>query len=169
MAPINQISTTRSSSSSSTPRDRDLKDSTQLHSSTKSIFRDNNGRSSTSFKKSFSSDEFVDKRTGRLGVKDETTYCRTDKYDNKNEGYAHEFETKVRLKHVAYPKPCSSPNRQIKDDDDGLDDGDAEDDDDGCDDADGDDDDDDSDDDGLDDAVDDDDDGDGDDDDDDDD
>ncbi|XP_062079843.1 phosphopantothenoylcysteine decarboxylase subunit VHS3-like [Humulus lupulus] len=137
MAHINQISTTHSSSSSSssTPRGREMKDSTQLHSSTKSIFRDNNGRSSTSFKKSFSSDEFVDKRTGRLGVKEETTYCRTDKYDNKNEG-----------------------------DDDGLDDGadddddDAEDDDDGCDD--GDEDNDDSDDDGLDDAVDDDDDGD---------
>ncbi|XP_060974325.1 uncharacterized protein LOC115695565 [Cannabis sativa] len=89
MEPKNLIKPTCSSSSSS--------------SSTKSIFKDNNGRSCTSFKESVSSNEFVDKKSGGLRLKEESTYCRRDKYDNKNEEFVHEYETKLKFTHLSYP------------------------------------------------------------------
>ncbi|XP_060974324.1 uncharacterized protein LOC133039435 [Cannabis sativa] len=89
MEPKNLIKPTCSFSSSS--------------SSTKSIFKDNNGRSCTSFKESVSSNEFVDKKSGGLRLKDESTYCRRDKYDNKNEEFVHEYETKLKFTHLSYP------------------------------------------------------------------
>ncbi|KAM6581802.1 hypothetical protein CsatA_005576 [Cannabis sativa] len=89
MEPKNLIKPTCSFSSSS--------------SSTKSIFKDNNGRSCTSFKESVSSNEFVDKKSGGLRLKEESTYCRRDKYDNKNEEFVHEYETKLKFTHLSYP------------------------------------------------------------------
>ncbi|KAM6555073.1 hypothetical protein CsatB_015835 [Cannabis sativa] len=96
----NQVSSTYSCSSN---KGRVMKDSTQLHSATKSIVKSDKGKATTSFKKSFTADEFVDKTTGRLGFKEEASFTRTDKYNNKNDGFAHEFETQVKFKHVAYP------------------------------------------------------------------
>ncbi|KAM6555069.1 hypothetical protein CsatB_015831 [Cannabis sativa] len=73
-------------SSSSSSRGRDMKNSTQLHTATKSIYKNDNGKASTTFKNTLSCDEFVDRRSGRLGFKKEVTYSRKDKYDNKNDG-----------------------------------------------------------------------------------
>ncbi|XP_062079844.1 uncharacterized protein LOC133784566 [Humulus lupulus] len=67
-----------------------------------SILEDESVRASITVKKSSTSDEFVDKSTGRLGFKEDTTYTRTstEKYDNRYEGYEFEAKLKLKLKHV---------------------------------------------------------------------
>ncbi|KAM6555071.1 hypothetical protein CsatB_015833 [Cannabis sativa] len=114
MEPKNLIKPTCSSSSSSF--------------STKSIFKDNNGRSCTSFMESVSSNEFVDKKSGGLRLKEESTYCRRDKYDNKNEEFVHEYETKLKFTHLSYPNNQQHLNYYNAHHDDGHDDDDDDDD-----------------------------------------
>ncbi|PON98042.1 hypothetical protein TorRG33x02_061160 [Trema orientale] len=96
-----QVSTYSSSSSGN--RGRLMKDSTEFQIATKTIVKSDKGKASTTFKERNYSGEFVDKSTGRLGYKQEKTYCRTEIYDNKEDGYTHEYQTQVKLKHVAYP------------------------------------------------------------------
>ena len=61
---------------------------------------------STHISKSHKASEFVDKTTARLGFKEEAKYCRTDKYNDKVEGYAHQFQTRLDLK-LPIPVPTN--------------------------------------------------------------
>ena len=98
-------------SSSSSSRGRYVSESSELESSTKSIHKDDFGRNSSKFSRSYKSEEFVDKSSGRLGYKEEAKYDCTYKCDDKEQGYTHEYQTQVKYKHVAYPmKNASSSN-----------------------------------------------------------
>ncbi|EXC34527.1 hypothetical protein L484_019126 [Morus notabilis] len=92
-----------SSSSSSSSRGRQLMESSEMENSEKSIFKDVYGKSSSGFNRSYKREEFIDKSSGRLGYKAEVKYTRTNKYDDMEEGYTHEYQTQVKHKHVAYP------------------------------------------------------------------
>lgn len=109
--PSKQISTNTPTGS----RGRQLRESTELKCASKSIYKDIKGKSTTNFKQSYIAGEFLDKSSGRLGYKEEMQYSRMDKYDNKAEGYTHEYETQVKFKHVAYPtKSTGSSNSENK-------------------------------------------------------
>lgn len=79
-----------------------------METAAKSIFKDDQGKFSSQFSKSHKAEEFVDKSTGRLGYKEETKYTKTYKYDDKDQGYTNEYQTQVKVKHVAYPMKDSS-------------------------------------------------------------
>lgn len=96
--------------SSSSSRGRYLNESSELESSTKSVVKGDNARSSRNFSESYKSEEFVDKSTGRLGYKEEAKYSSTYKYDDVERGYTNEYQTQVKFKHVAYPMKDSSNN-----------------------------------------------------------
>lgn len=92
----------------------------EVKRATKAVYKDDHGRSSkqSTKTKSYKAEGFVDKTTGRMAFKEEAQYSSTKKYDDKKQGYTHEYQTQVKHKHMAYPikdasKSSSSNNKCI--------------------------------------------------------
>uniref|UniRef100_M1DA20 Uncharacterized protein n=1 Tax=Solanum tuberosum TaxID=4113 RepID=M1DA20_SOLTU len=58
----------------------------------------NSGEIQTSTKTSYKSDEFVDRRSGREGYREEANYKSTYKVNDKTHGVTTEYETSVKCK-----------------------------------------------------------------------
>ncbi|OIS96657.1 hypothetical protein A4A49_35372 [Nicotiana attenuata] len=73
-------------------------DSSEVQKSTKTSYKDYGGGSSSRVTETYRGGDFVDRRSGREGYREEASYKSTYKVNDKAQGVTAEFETSVKCK-----------------------------------------------------------------------
>ncbi|KAK4712955.1 hypothetical protein R3W88_018862 [Solanum pinnatisectum] len=85
--------------------------SDEIHKSTKTSYNDYGGGTSSRVTETYKSGEFVDRRSGREGYREEANYKSTYKVNDKTHGVTTEYETNVKYKTTTtYENPNKSNN-----------------------------------------------------------
>ncbi|KAK4374522.1 hypothetical protein RND71_005199 [Anisodus tanguticus] len=83
----------------------------EVQKSTKSSYKDYGGGSSSRVIETYKAGEFVDRRSGREGYREEANYKSTHKVNDKVHGVTTEYETSVKCKKTTtYDNPIKSNN-----------------------------------------------------------
>ena len=93
---------------------RMVNESNEVHSSSRTMYKDNYSGCSNHYSTQHKAEEFVDKHSGRLGFKEEVKFTSTQKVVDKVRDYTTEYKTQVQFKKTVYPNkttPKSNNNR----------------------------------------------------------
>ncbi|KAF5749446.1 hypothetical protein HS088_TW04G01415 [Tripterygium wilfordii] len=93
---------------------RAMTQSSEMQSGSRAIYKDKYSGCSTGYSVKEKSGEFVDGRTGRVGYKEETTYTKTLRVNDKVSGSSTEYQTQVKFKEVHTPGPASAKSNNYK-------------------------------------------------------
>ena len=83
---------------------RMVNESNEVHSSSRTMYKDNYSGGSNHYSTQHKAEEFVDKHSGRLGFKEEVKFTSTQKVVDKVQDYTTEYQTQVKVKKTDYPK-----------------------------------------------------------------
>lgn len=102
--------------SSSRKRSSHHTESTNVEKKVRASFKDEYGGGWSKFTESYKAQEYVDKKTGGMGYKQEVKYTSADKYVDKEGGYTTEYQTQVKVQKSVYPnKSSTSKSKNYKD------------------------------------------------------
>ncbi|PRQ33391.1 hypothetical protein RchiOBHm_Chr5g0057071 [Rosa chinensis] len=102
--------------SSSSKRSSQFSESTQVEKKVRASYKDEYGGGWSKFTESYKAQEYVDKKTGGMGYKQEAKYTSTDKYVDNEQGYTTEYHTQVKIQKSVYPnKSSTSKSKNNKD------------------------------------------------------
>ncbi|KAF5749445.1 hypothetical protein HS088_TW04G01414 [Tripterygium wilfordii] len=88
--------------------------SSEMQTGSRAIYKDKYSGCSSGFSVKEKSGEFVDKKSGRVGYKEETTYTDSLKVADKVSGSSTEYQTQVKFKQVYTPGPGSAKSNKYK-------------------------------------------------------
>ncbi|KAK9931856.1 hypothetical protein M0R45_019112 [Rubus argutus] len=85
--------------------------SDQVQSEVKSSYNDQYCGVSSNFTKSYNEGDFVDRRSGNVGYKQEAKYTSTDKYVDKAQGCTTVYKTQLKVTKSVYTKNSASATK----------------------------------------------------------
>ncbi len=83
---------------------RMVNESNEVERSSRTEYKDKYSGCSNHYSTQHKTEEFVDKRSGRLGFKEEVKFTSTHKVVDKVQDYTTEYQTQVKVKKTDYPK-----------------------------------------------------------------
>ena len=93
---------------------RMVNESNEVERSSRTMYKDKYSGCSNHFSTQHKAEEFVDKHSGRLGLKDEVKYTSTHKVVDKVVDYTTEYKTQVKFKKTVYPQQNYPKVQQVK-------------------------------------------------------
>ena len=85
--------------------------SDEVQSQMTSSYNDKYCGTSSNFTKSYKEGDFVDKRSGNSGYKQEVKYTSVDKYVDKTWGYTTEYKTQLKVTKSVYTKKSAPASK----------------------------------------------------------